>query len=82
MNLLSIIDSLLFASKPKEAISENLLDPTVYLIVTSRQTYCGNIIFQDDTMIKFRTLALKPVKILKENIQQISIFKQAYMRAS
>jgi hypothetical protein len=75
--LLFIIDSLLFAMKPGETLTSQLLDPTEYLIVTQRQTYCGKIIFQDDIIIKFRTEDLKPVKILKWNIKQISILKQA-----
>lgn len=74
--LLLIIDSLLFAVKPKKPVRNQVQDSTNYLIVTQRQTYCGKIIFQDDTMIKFRTLELKPIKILKSNIKQISILKQ------
>lgn len=77
-NLLSIIDSLLFAVKPGMPISEGLVDSTLYKIVTQQQSYCGNIIFQDDMIIKFRTEALKPVKILKANIRQIDIVKQTY----
>lgn len=79
--LLLIIDSLLFAVKPKEAISEKLIDPTDYIIITQRQTYCGKIISQNDIMIKFRTVELKPIKILKRNIKQISILKKAYATA-
>ena len=81
-DFLSLIDSLLFAVKPEMIISEGMVDPTVYLIITERQSYCGNIIFQDENMIKFRTVALKPVKILKSNIRQIKIFKHAYLTAS
>jgi hypothetical protein len=76
--LLSVIDSLLFAMSPKTKIDERLADPTVYIIVTHRQSYCGHIVFQDGTMIKFRTIALKPVKILKANIRQINVLKHAY----
>lgn len=78
--LLFIIDSLLFAVKPKET-TEPLIDPTDYIIVTHRQTYCGKIISQNDVIIKFKTQELKPVKILKRNIKQISILKQAYATA-
>jgi hypothetical protein len=75
--LLSVVDSLLFAMHYKTITSE-LSDPAIYIIVTLRKSYCGHIIFQDDKMIKFRTIALKPVKILKSNIQQINIMKPAY----
>jgi|APTNR8051073442_1049403.scaffolds.fasta_scaffold00001_456 hypothetical protein len=74
--LLLIIDSLLFAVKPEIPINNQVQDPTNYLIVTHRQAYCGKIVFQDDTIIKFRTEELKPIKILKMNIKQISILKQ------
>lgn len=77
--LISIIDSLLFAGRPQEPEDKRLFDSTVYLITTERQSYCGHIIFQDDKVIKFRTENLKPVKILKENIRQVSIHKQAYL---
>jgi len=76
--LISIIDSLLFAGKLKEP-DARLFDSTVYLITTERQTYCGHIILQNDKVIKFRTENLKPVKILKENIRQVSIHKPAYL---
>jgi hypothetical protein len=76
--LLSIIDSLLLSGKVK-AEDRKLFDSTVYLITTQRQSYCGHIIFQDNTVIKFRTDDLKPVKILKENIKSLSILKQAYL---
>lgn len=75
--LLLIIDSVLFAVKPTVEQPKGLIDPTVYVVITHRQTYCGQIIFQDDTMMKFRTSNLKPVKILKSNIREISILKQA-----
>jgi hypothetical protein len=77
--LLLIIDSLLFAVRPEMPANIQVQDPTNYLIVTQRKTYCGKIIFQDETMIKFRTEELKPIKILKRNIKQISILKKASM---
>lgn len=80
--LLNILDSVLFASKAKTTEFEGLTDPTLYLISTHRQSYCGNIIFQDDHIIKFRTQSLKPVKILKSNIRQITILKHAYLAVS
>jgi hypothetical protein len=80
--LLNILDSVLFASKSKAVKFDGLTDPTLYLISTHRQSYCGNIIYQDDHMIKFRTEALKPVKIMKSNIRQITILKHAYSAMS
>jgi F420-dependent methylenetetrahydromethanopterin dehydrogenase len=74
--LIQIVDSLLYAFPSKDSV---MTDPTLYTIETNSNTYCGYIIFQDDTMIKFRTEMLKPVKILKVNIRQITILKQAYL---
>jgi hypothetical protein len=75
---IALLDTLLFAVRPVRMDSEKLMDPTVYLIETHRQTYCGVIIVQNDVMIKFRTEDLKPVKILKKNIKQVSIVQQEY----
>ena len=77
--LMAFIDSLLFSVKSRENLSKELVDPTVYVIETNLNTYCGIIIYQDDTMIKFRTSDLKPVKILKKNVKQVSIFNQTYL---
>lgn len=75
---IALLDTLLFAVQPIRIDSSKLMDSTVYLIETHRQTYCGVIIVQDDVMIKFRTEDLKPVKILKKNIKQVSILRQEY----
>jgi hypothetical protein len=67
---IAIIDSLLNAFTPRELPR---LDPTLYQVETRNNQYYGYIIFQNDVMIKFRTVTLKPVKILKSNIVKVSI---------
>jgi len=69
---IQIIDSLLCAFAPKDTL--RMPDPTLYQIETNSHAYCGYIIFQDDRMIKFRTTALKPVKILKVNIIRVTCY--------
>lgn len=48
-------------------------DPTQYRIVTNSHDYVGRIIHQDNTIIRFRTLQDKHIKIIKSNIQYIAI---------
>ena len=75
MNIfISIIDALLGAFTPRELPR---LDPTLYQIETRNNQYYGYIIFQNDVMIKFRTVMLKPVKILKSNIVKVSIANES-----
>ncbi len=69
--LIQIMDSLLYAFVSQNA--SVLSDPTLYRIETNSNVYGGYIIFQDDMMIKFRTIDLKPVKILKQNIKRVMI---------
>ena len=52
-------------------------DPSLYEIETAMKKYCGKIIYQDDVVIKFRLVNLKPVKILKANINRIEIIVRA-----
>ena len=70
MNLLKSIANLFTIDKPKMTPME---DPTVYRIETSMKKYCGKIIYQDDMMIKLKTSRAKAVKILKPNIDRITI---------
>jgi hypothetical protein len=72
--LIQIMDSLLYAFASKDV--STLSDPTLYTIVTTSNTYSGYIIFQDEMMIKFRTTALKPVKILKGNILKVVVMSE------
>lgn len=69
--LIQIMDSLLYAITSQD--SSVMADPTFYRIETNSNVYGGYIIFQDDMMIKFRTIDLKPVKILKQNIVRVKI---------
>ena len=48
-------------------------DPTVYRIETASRKYCGQIIYQDDVIIKLKVAKPKQVKILKANIDRITI---------
>ena len=74
MNMIvSIIDSLLGAFNAPPSI---MPDPTLYQISTRNRIFEGYIIFQDEIMIKFRTTDLKPVKILKNNIQKVTIVRE------
>ncbi len=61
-----------------------VMDPTVYRVETHAHTYCGQIVFQDDVQMKLRIENHKPVKVLKANIQRISIVKelQGQLRAT
>jgi hypothetical protein len=48
-------------------------DSTLYRVQTRTNTYCGRIMHQDEVVIRFQSNEGKPVKILKENIRNISI---------
>ena len=47
-------------------------DTTLYKVITQTDTYCGRISYQDSMMMWLKAVD-KPVKILKENIVQITI---------
>jgi hypothetical protein len=47
-------------------------DPTLYKVVTSTDSYCGRVSYQDTT-IMWMKVGDKPVKILKANIVRINI---------
>ena len=70
--LLNSILSLLL--NPIEQTSA-LNDPTVYLVETDGRKYCGKIIYQDGTVIRLQTARPKLVKILKMNIERITIVR-------
>ena len=53
------------------------MDPTIYRIETMARKYCGRIVYQDDVVIKLKIAKPKPVKILKSNIERITIVKSA-----
>ena len=55
-------------------------DPTVYQVETAVRRYCGKIIYQDDMMIKLKIAKPKPVKILKTNIERITVVKTEMVR--
>ena len=61
---------------PKEEVPV-LHDPTLYIIQTKTQRYTGNIAFQNDTFMKvsLNEERQKVVKILKQNIQRVEIFR-------
>jgi hypothetical protein len=48
-------------------------DPTIYRVETSVGKYFGKIIYQDDTMMKLKLAKPKVIKILKSNIERITI---------
>ena len=59
-----------------------IMDPTTYQIETISHTYCGRIQYQDDVYIKLITDKPRVVKILKENIKQITIVQGGLMSES
>jgi len=70
INLLKSIIDMFVVSPPERPVIE---DPTVYHIETVQRKYCGKIIYQDDMMIKLKVAKPKAVKILKTNIERITI---------
>ena len=67
MNLLRLLSPILKNQSPQSPE-----DPTLYKVITQTDTYCGRISYQDNMMMWLKA-ADKPVKILKENIVQITI---------
>lgn len=57
----------------KDIAIETMSDHTLYQITTRTNTFYGQIMYQDDVMMKLQTKEGKPVKILKENITDIKI---------
>ena len=51
------------------------IDPTIYRIDTNTHSYIGQILFQNDILIKVKTEGPRVVKILKQNIQRVVIEK-------
>ena len=72
MNILNSLANLLTLNKPE---TPAVIDPTVYCVETAARNYCGVIIYQDDVVIKIKGFKPKPVKILKTNIERITIMK-------
>ena len=70
IRLLKSIANMFTISRPQVTPIE---DPTIYQIETSIRKYCGKIIYQDDMMIKLKIAKPKAVKILKSNIDRITI---------
>ena len=48
-------------------------DPTIYQVKTTLGNYCGKIIYQDDMMMMLKIAKPKAIKILKTNIERISM---------
>jgi hypothetical protein len=71
-SIIEILKVLVGQGKPDWQDSA-ILDPTTYQIITTSHTYCGRIQYQDDVYIKLVTDKPRVVKILKENIIQITI---------
>src|SRR5690349_21357080 len=69
--LISILS--FFLKQPRGA--SNLSDSAVYLVETSARQYCGIIIYQDDVVIRMQCAKPKLVKILKSNIERITIVR-------
>lgn len=50
-------------------------DPTHYEVQTHTSIYRGVIVTQDNMVMRLQVANGRPVKILKENIQRISIYE-------
>ncbi len=70
--LKSLID--LFTGSTPETV--HTADPTVYRIETTRGEHSGRIVYQDDMIINLQSLELKQIKILKSNVQRVSIIME------
>jgi hypothetical protein len=57
----------------KQSLLVAISDPTIYQVETHTNIYCGRIMHQDDTVIRFQSSEGKPIKILKKNINRITI---------
>lgn len=72
ITLLKSISSLFTVSAPVRPTVE---DPTIYQVETSFHKYCGRIIYQDEVMIQLKSFKPKAIKILKANINKITVVK-------
>lgn len=59
---------------------EPILDMTIYQIITNMHEYQGQIIIQDEVMLKLKDGNKKIIKVLKSNINQINICKPKEVR--
>jgi|SRR5690349_20263526 len=71
-NLWNAMLGVLLGRLPKPSVAS---DPAVYLVETSMRKYCGVIIYQDDVMIKLQCAKPRTMKILKANIERITIVR-------
>lgn len=62
----------LFKPMARTESEKAMEDTTLYKVMTTTDSYCGRISYQDN-MIIWLKVADKPVKILKENIVHINI---------
>jgi len=67
MQLLKLFIPIFKSRSPK--VQEDL---AIYKVITPTDTYCGQIIYQDDVMMWLKVTG-KHVKVLKENIVKITI---------
>ena len=75
-SILEILKVLIGRSQP--TLQENMIvDSTLYHVETTSHIYCGKIHYQDNMCIKLQTEKPRIVKILKENIKQITIANQS-----
>jgi len=70
MDITKLIDGIFSWRTP---VVTPLLDNTEYRIATNTHEYHGRIIYQDDFSIKFQSQKNKTVRILKSNINQMSV---------
>lgn len=74
--MLKVISQLFSRINTNEQNVSPVSDPTMYQVETILNNYCGQILFQDDVQMKMKVVGHRPVKVLKQNIQRISIVKE------
>lgn len=71
-----IVDKLFnWIDKTDQSGSYRITDTTVYRIDTQTNSYLGQIFFQDDIQIKVKVEDKRVIKILKQNIQRVTVVK-------
>lgn len=69
----SLWKSLLGVFEVNPPVKTAIEDPTIYQVKTSIGNYCGKIVYQDDVMMMLKIAKPKAIKILKSNIERITM---------
>ena len=77
-NLWKSLATLFEVNQPVQSAIE---DPTIYQVETTSGKYCGKIVYQDDVMMMLKIAKPKAIKILKTNIQRVSMVQEELANA-